>query len=56
MRFAVACVSAADARGEKVGELEEVELADDAIAIAAGDNAELVASVELLKDAAGAGH
>jgi hypothetical protein len=35
-------------RGEEIGELEEAQLADDAIAIAAGNYAELVASAEML--------
>ena len=56
MRLAVACVSAADAGGEEVGESKEAQLADDAVAIAAGDYAELMAGVEMLEDAPGAGH
>ena len=48
MRLAVTCVSAADMRGEEIGELEEAQLADDAIAIAAGNYAELVARSEML--------
>ena len=56
MRLAVTCVSAADVGGEEVGELEEAQLADDAVAIAAGYYTELVAGAKMLEDAAGAGH
>ena len=56
MRLAVRGVSAADIRAEKPCELEEAQLADDAVAVAAGDNAELVAGAKMLEDAAGAGH
>ncbi len=55
MRLAVTCVSAADMRGEEIGEFEEAQLADDAIAIAAGDYSELVARPEMLEHAADAG-
>jgi hypothetical protein len=37
MRLAVTCVAAADVGGEEVGELEEAQLAHDAVAIAASD-------------------
>ncbi len=56
MRLAVTCVSTADVRREEIGELEEAQLAHDAVAVAAGDDAELVARAEMLEHAAGAGH
>ena len=56
MRLAVTCVSAADVRGEEVGELEEAQLAHDAVTVAAGDDSELVLRAEMLQDTAGAGH
>src|SRR5260221_890154 len=40
MRLAVPSVSAADMRCEKIDELEETQLADDAVAITAGDHTE----------------
>ena len=48
MRLAVTCVSAADVRREEIGELEEAQLAHDAVAVAAGDHAELVAGAQML--------
>jgi hypothetical protein len=56
MRLAVACVSAADVRREEISELEEAQLAHDAVAVAAGDDSELVLRAEMLQDTAGAGH
>ena len=56
MRLAVTCVSTADVRSEEIGELEEAQLAHDAVAVAAGDYAELVAGAEMLEDAADTGH
>jgi hypothetical protein len=43
-------------RGEKIRELEEARLADDAVSVAAGDHAELVAGAEMLENAARARH
>jgi len=56
MRLAVTCVSAADVRGEEVGELEEAQLADDAVSITTGDYSELVVCAEMFEDAPGSGH
>jgi hypothetical protein len=43
-------------RCKEIGELEEAQLADDAVAITAGDHTELVAGAKMLENAAGAGH
>jgi hypothetical protein len=43
-------------RCEEIGELEEAQLAHNTVAVAAGDNSELVLRAEMLQDAAGAGH
>ena len=56
MRLTVACVSAADMRRKESGELEEAQLAHDTVAVATGDDSELVSRAEMLQDAAGAGH
>jgi hypothetical protein len=37
MRLAITCVSAADVGSEEAGELEEAQLADDAVSVAVGD-------------------
>src|SRR5260221_7138598 len=55
MRFAEASVAAADERGEAVPQLKFAKLAMDAVAIAAGDEAQSVAASELGEDAACAG-
>ena len=55
MGFAKAGVAAADVGGEVVPQSEVAELAVDAVAIAAGDQAEDVAAGELRKDAARTG-
>lgn len=55
MRFAEASVTAADAGGELVPEIEITELAMDAIAVAAGDESQRVSARELSDDAARAG-
>jgi hypothetical protein len=48
MRLAITCISAADVGGEKICELEEAQLADDAVAVAARDDSELVARAKML--------
>ncbi len=55
MRFAKAGVAAADAGGEVMPEFEFVELAVDAIAVAAGDQTQCVAASKLPEDATCAG-
>jgi hypothetical protein len=47
MRLAVTCVSATDARSEKIRELEQAQLAHGAVSVAAGDHSELVAGAEM---------
>ena len=56
MRLAITCVSAADMRGEEVRKFEEAQLADDAIAVAAGDYAELVPGAKTLQHTKCASH
>src|SRR6266849_1970906 len=56
MRLAVTCVSAANARREKIGEPEEAQLALDAIAVAAGYHAEFVARAKMRQHAADTRH
>jgi len=56
MRLAVVCVSTADMRREEIGELEEAQLAYDAVVVAAGDDSELVARAKVFQYAAGTGH
>ena len=46
MGFALRSVASADAGGERVPEIERFELAVDAVAVAAGDEAEVVMSAE----------
>lgn len=55
MGFAQAGVTATDARGEVIPQLKFAELAVDAVAVAAGDEAEGVAASELREDAASSG-
>lgn len=55
MRFAEPSISAADASGELMPEIEIMELAMDAVAVAAGDKAQSVSARKLLDDAARTG-
>lgn len=56
MGFALLGVAAADACGENVPEVEILELAMDAVAITAGDEAQRVAIADACEDAASAGN
>src|SRR5579859_2178457 len=55
MRLALFCVTAADTGGEGVPQIEFLQLAMDAVAIAAGDEAEVMTRAEAGKNAASSG-
>ena len=56
MRLSIRSVAAADAGGEQTHQTKRAELTEDAVAIAAGDQAELMAASESGEDAPGAEH